>query len=467
MKYSKQLRFYRILKILAFILIIISLISIIFRLFLSLFVINIFTNKNFELQEPISFLLIGSDYRGEDNTNPDLAGARADALMVATLSPNNSRGNVEFDIVSIPRDTISYIPCLSSTEDYYDKINSALNYGLEKNGDIEEGLTCTVESVEFLLNINIDFYVMATFDAVINIVDAIGGIDIDVPYAFCEQKSDGKGRTSDGSACTENAFYFEKGVQTLNGEEALAYSRQRHQSSDYERGLRQQQVITEIVKKILSDVDKYADDFIKVFLDDFYTNVSRNDIFEFINFFTTLYNNISVNLSNSIPVYLDVKTSPYENLQDNISNGVVKTVNATTLPMSEYYDNLDNFEEDAYITRNYLTKEKSGIASNLIKTKDNSDVDSLKPIGIEISSYSIKSTEITTSSNSYFDYNTLYYTSNLLRKAYNTPLLEPEYDYSVVGINEQQEFVSQKEQQTNPYINDYIDNQSEEEYYYG
>ncbi|MFV0288268.1 MAG: LCP family protein [Mycoplasmatales bacterium] len=407
------------------------------------------SSEKYKIDKPMSFLVIGSDYRS-DTSNLNFSGARADALIVVTLTPSNARGNIETNILSIPRDTISYIPC-GPSEDYYDKINSSLNYGLEENEDIQDGIDCTVEAVEFLMNIDIDYYVMATFEGVMDLVDSIGGIEVDSPYSFCTQDEEGHGYNEsenlrltvgntvcDQTALDAGAISFEQGIQKVDGQEALAYARQRYSSSDYERNIRQQQVITGIVKKVIKDPTKYADNFVKVFMDDFYTNIKTTDLWNYINFTTTLFNNISVNLSNNIPVYVDVKTSAYENEQAYIENGVTGNSTMNAKLMSEYYDenNLDNFEMDTYITRNYITKESTGAATNLlnVSSEDEDSTQELEPIIIELSSYSISSTDYAGTTYTYFDFDTLYYASNLLRKSYNLPITDPEYDYTIVGI---------------------------------
>lgn len=426
-KYKQKIRTFKTLKILSLLSSIIFLIILII-LFFAHFLINaVATSSTFEIKEPISFLLLGSDYREEEVSYTE--GARADAIIVVTLNPKNSRGNIEVNAVSIPRDNIASIPC-GPQSGLYGKINSTLNEGLAQNNEIQDGIDCTIKSVEDLLNIKIDYYMMATFDAVIKLIDSIGGIEINSPYAFCEQDSKGNGYAETANSCPLGSIQIQKGKQQMDGETALAYARQRHGSSDYERNLRQQQVISKIVQKILKSPTKYGDNFLNTILNDFYTNIKSKDLINYFNFATTLFNNISNNLAYDIPVYLDYKSSPFENTQSNMSNGAFESNKGNNMSyklLSDYYQNTKNFEKYTSVKRTYITKEDLNVPTEYNKN------DKLEPIGIEVSTYSILSSEISDSYDTYIDYNTVYYTSNLLRASVNKDIAEPSFNYNVLN----------------------------------
>ncbi len=435
-KYKTKINMFKSFKFISMI------ISIVFLILLAVTFIGklgfnaVSSSSAFEIKEPISFLLLGSDYRAEEVSYTQ--GARADSIIVVTLNPKNSRGNIEVNAVSIPRDNIAAIPC-SQQEGMYGKINSTLNEGYALNGDIQEGIDCTVKSVEDLLNIKIDYYMMATFDSVINLINAIDGIDIYSPYSFCEQNSKGQGYSEFVDTCPSGSILIKEGLQTMDGETALAYARQRHGSSDYERNLRQQQVISEAVKKVLKNPTKYGDNFLKVFNEDFYTNIKTKDFVNYFNFATTLFNNISNNLANGVPVYIDYKVSPFENSQSNMTTGGFSTEkidNTNIKAFSDFYQDTKNFEKYTFVKRYDITKEETGVSSSL---KQN---DKLKPIGIEVSTYSLLSTAIgdpTKNSDTYIDYNTLYYTSNLLRTSMDQDVTEPTFNYNVLNNYDLQE----------------------------
>lgn len=178
-----------------------------------------------------SLLIIGVD---DSSKRGFSTSSRSDALMLATFNKDEK----SIKLLSIPRDSYVHIPKLG----YQDKITHA-----HANG----GPITTIETVEELLDLPIDFYLKVNFDAFIEIIDALDGIDIEVPYAFSEQDSND----------VPNAINLEAGYQTLNGEEALALARTRKMDSDVFRGQRQQEIVKSIVKKAASfdSIGKYGD----------------------------------------------------------------------------------------------------------------------------------------------------------------------------------------------------------------
>lgn len=178
----------------------------------------------------ISILFMGVD---DSETRNMGEATRTDALILATL--NEDLKSVH--MISIPRDSLVYIPSKGD----YDKINHAHYYGVDG----------TIETVEELFDIPVDYFVKMNFEAFIDVVEALDGIDVDVPVSFSEQ--DSKDRP--------NAIHLEKGFQELNGEEALALARTRKIDSDIERGKRQQLVVKGIINKAISlgSITKYGD----------------------------------------------------------------------------------------------------------------------------------------------------------------------------------------------------------------
>ncbi|HHT7189397.1 LCP family protein [Bacillus cereus group sp. Bc222] len=176
------------------------------------------------LKDNISILIMGED---NSETREDGYGknARTDALLLAAM--DNSNGSV--NLVSIPRDTKVYIPIKEKA----DKIAHAHAFG---------GVDSTVDTVEKFLDIPIDYYIKFNFDSFLNLIDVIGGIDINVPITFTEQDSHD----------TPDAIHIQKGYQHLNGEQALALARTRHIDNDFMRGKRQQLIIEAISQKLVS-----------------------------------------------------------------------------------------------------------------------------------------------------------------------------------------------------------------------
>ncbi|MBE7102713.1 LytR family transcriptional regulator [Bacillus cereus] len=185
------------------------------------------------LKDNISILIMGED---NSETREDEYGknARSDALMLATINKENASIN----LVSIPRDTRVYIP----GKEKKDKIAHAHAFG---------GIDGTIATVEKFLDIPVDYYVKFNFDSFLNLIDTIGGIDVDVPVTFTEQDSQDQ----------VDAIHLEKGYQHLNGEQALALTRTRHIDNDFMRGQRQQLVIEAIGKKLvtMNSLSKFND----------------------------------------------------------------------------------------------------------------------------------------------------------------------------------------------------------------
>ena len=102
------------------------------------------------------------------------------------------------------------------------------------------GTLTTIETVEELFDIPINYYVRMNFNAFIDVVDALGGIEAEVPYALHELDEFDK-----------FTINLQPGLQHLNGSQALALARTRKQDNDIERGKRQQEILSAIIKKSL------------------------------------------------------------------------------------------------------------------------------------------------------------------------------------------------------------------------
>lgn len=208
--------------------------------------------------DDVSVLFIGVD----DSAKRDYEdNARSDALMLATL--NKDEKSVK--LLSIPRDSYTYIPEVG----YSTKINHAHAYG---------GPLATIEAVEGLLDVPVDYYVRMDFEAFIDVVDALNGITVDVPYEMTEQNSNDQA----------GAIHLYPGEQLLNGEEALALARTRKQDNDLERGKRQQEIIKAVITKTASvrSVLKY-DDVIEAIGDNMSTNMTFSEMKSFASYGTS------------------------------------------------------------------------------------------------------------------------------------------------------------------------------------
>lgn len=173
-------------------------------------------------KQPISILFLGIDDSSTRRQNGQSAeNARTDAMILSTMNPDKH----QIRLVSIPRDTLSYIPEVG----YYDKNTHAHAYG---------GPEASMRTVEANLNVPVDYYVRINMEAFAKTVDELGGIEYDVPYDLNEPNTMDKGRIK-----------LKKGKQQLNGDEVLAVTRTRKQDSDLKRGQRQMEVLKILFKK--------------------------------------------------------------------------------------------------------------------------------------------------------------------------------------------------------------------------
>ena len=206
--------------------------------------LNLVSDKDFN--EPLTFLFLGVDSEG-DGLNANAA-FNGDTLMLMSFNPKT----LDAILLSIPRDT--YVP-ITCNHDNYAKINSSAAYGT----------SCVISTINNLLGINIDYYVKINFKGVVDLVEAVGGVEVNVEAPsymadkyggkVCEQNSDRK--FGDKLVC------MNPGMQTLNGEQALAYARCRHMyiGSDLDRVKHQQQVVEALANKAMhfSSIKEFQD----------------------------------------------------------------------------------------------------------------------------------------------------------------------------------------------------------------
>jgi LCP family protein required for cell wall assembly len=179
----------------------------------------------FLLFKPQTILVLGTDARppgssddetseecfeqqskGEKPHDPCFEGEfRADTLMLVRA------GGGSFRKLSIPRDTFAEIPGHTPT-----KINAAFAYG---------GAALQIKTIEQFLGIQIDHVAIVDFTGFEDLIDAVGGIKVDIPVKLCADISGGAGGGQGGVS-----IRLHKGENTLDGEKALAYSRVRHVS---------------------------------------------------------------------------------------------------------------------------------------------------------------------------------------------------------------------------------------------
>ena len=177
----------------------------------------------------INFLLLGSDSRDPENDG----GSRSDTIIVLHLNKDQSAAQ----LISIPRDTWVHIPKSANGEhgDTDSKINAAFAWG---------GVPLMVQTVEGYTGVRVDHVALIDFSGFKEIVDALGGVEIDVESSF----------TSTHSLNADGRRHFDKGLQKMDGAAALDYARERYafKDGDFARIRHQQQVIKAILDKAAS-----------------------------------------------------------------------------------------------------------------------------------------------------------------------------------------------------------------------
>lgn len=213
-------------------------------------------NGSGSVDKPFTILLMGVDSELENIQDSSFNG---DALMLLTFNPTT----LNTTIMSIPRDTYVPISCFSGQRK--NKITHAAWYGED----------CMINTIQDFTGITIDYYVKINFKGVVKLVDALGGIEVDVPISFCEQDSN---RNFDELIC------LDPGVQRLNGEQALALSRHRKTINDFVRGQNQQLVVKGIMNqaKSINSIDTIYN-LLDTISNNMETNMSTSEILSFYN----------------------------------------------------------------------------------------------------------------------------------------------------------------------------------------
>lgn len=171
-------------------------------------------------KKPFNIYVAGGDAYGSiDNVT------NTDVNMIITVDPVNRK----VLLTSIPRDYYVNLP--SFGDDAYDKLTHAGYYGIEESA----------KAIENLLDIDINYYVKVNFSTIEGVIDAIEGVDVYSDYSF---KAD----------IYPDYFTFKKGMNHLNGKQALAFARERHsfKDGDVQRVKNQQKVLTAIINKVTS-----------------------------------------------------------------------------------------------------------------------------------------------------------------------------------------------------------------------
>ena len=203
--------------------------------------------ENVDVEEPFNVYISGIDVDGPITTN-----SRSDVNIIMTVNPNTKK----ILLTTTPRDYYVQIPDISGEQ--RDKLTHAGIYGVD----------ASMRTLEQLYGIDISYYARVNFSSLVKIVDTLGGVDVDSDFDFDAQ-----------------GYHFQKGMNHLDGKQALAFSRERYsfEEGDNQRGKDQQKVLTAILNKAMSPaILSNASALIADVSDSVQTNMTQEEMAKFI-----------------------------------------------------------------------------------------------------------------------------------------------------------------------------------------
>ena len=203
--------------------------------------------ENVDVEEPFNVYISGIDVDGPIATN-----SRSDVNIIMTVNPNTKK----ILLTTTPRDYYVQIPDISGEQ--RDKLTHAGIYGVD----------ASMRTLEQLYGIDISYYARVNFSSLVKIVDTLGGVDVDSDFDFDAQ-----------------GYHFQKGMNHLDGKQALAFSRERYsfEDGDNQRGKDQQKVLTAILNKAMSPaILSNASALIADVSDSVQTNMTQEEMAKFI-----------------------------------------------------------------------------------------------------------------------------------------------------------------------------------------
>ncbi len=214
-------------------------------------------SSNKSVTEPFTMLLMGIDSTAEVLTKNAIA--NGDTLILLTFNPKTLNATM----VSIPRDSYLPIACWPGKDE--NKITHAAAYGND----------CMMNTIQDFFGVNIDYYAKINFKGLVKLVDAVGGVEVDVPHTLCTDNSN-----------REDTVCIQAGRQTLNGEQALTFARNRKQlaNGDFGRAEHQQEIIMALINKMrtITEVSKFRT-ILNTVSNSLDTNLTTKQILEFYN----------------------------------------------------------------------------------------------------------------------------------------------------------------------------------------
>lgn len=248
----------------------------------------------------LNVLIIGIDQRKKGNV---ITSVLTDTLLVASIGVNEGK----VTMISLPRDL-----WVESKLGISGKINSVYGQYDNKNKKIL-GSVGTKEAIQGVLDIPIHYYVTVNFDMFKQVIDTLGGIEVEIDKTFTDSMYPIEGKEDAPNIPDRyETITFTQGIEKMNGERALKYVRSRHgdsgEGTDFARSLRQQKVIVAVKNKItktstLVDLPKIKELF-SIYEKEVDTNINLEDLGSFY----ALYQKID--FSDFRKIVLDDRSSP-------------------------------------------------------------------------------------------------------------------------------------------------------------
>lgn len=289
-----------------------------------------------EATQPISFVFLGVDNGTIDRQDQP---GRSDAILIGTVNPKTRTTT----LVSIPRDTYALMDGYETYDGslFYDKLTHAYAFGEAE---------MAINSIQELVNVPIDYYVEVNMTGLIDIVDALGGIEVTSPLTFDYQGN-----------------YFTQGeTRILDGKEALAFSRMRKTDpdGDFGRQKREKIVIKAILDKALSlgTIRNYQD-ILETLEDNVRTNLTFKDMTDMYAAYGKSLENFKQDSLTGEELWLEdiyyFYVHPEERLE--LSNKLREQLELNPIEMEDLhlsdtdYDNLEYASyEDEYVEEEYV-----------------------------------------------------------------------------------------------------------------
>ena len=180
---------------------------------------------------------------------------------------NNNRGRTDVNIVAVVNPLVKKILLVTITRDAYLPIGGDVNKMDRLTNASVLGVDAWEGAIEYALGMDINYFVRVNFASLVNIVDSVGGIDVNNPVAFTRY------------------YYFDKGLIHLNGEQALSYVRERKSLSkgDFDRNRNQARVFKAIIDKILNPaIISNFDNLLNAVKGTFVTDFKTEDMYKLV-----------------------------------------------------------------------------------------------------------------------------------------------------------------------------------------